>query len=223
MMKPFDDYKVEVLGLIWKYYSTPGSDSSFTRGDLDEVLGKDNVTGMAYMALDALCADEHVYRDTAYNQARYSITQQGIKFIEFLYFDCTSNGSLPDNESVGIPKAIPAADRLVTLDHNSDPYKEAISALDAVVEAFREDHLFENDWGIEKSVLLKTLESGRRLLEQTQAHAATLYTTVVTSLEVIREKYEHAMVAGLVTAAVDRVLPAVERAISSLLTLIGVF
>ena len=117
--------------------------------------------------------------------------------------------------------SVPASDRFVTLDHNGDPYMEAVAALDAAVAAFRDDHRLDNEWGPEKSVLLRTLEAGRELLPTQQIRVATVFSTIVAPLQIIRDRYQDAVVAGLVTSGADQLIHAIGHALSSILSLIG--
>ncbi|MBI2240039.1 MAG: hypothetical protein HYU59_04455 [Magnetospirillum gryphiswaldense] len=53
-------------------------------------------------------------------------------------FPGKTNATL-ENESVTSPQ-IPASDRTVPLNHNQPEYRDAVSALDKVIEEFRNDH-----------------------------------------------------------------------------------
>lgn len=61
---------------------------------------------------------------------------------------------------------IPAADRIVTLNHNSEAYKKAVSALDAAIEEIEGTNYYPepND----KEDVLTDLREGRGLLKETQ-------------------------------------------------------
>jgi hypothetical protein len=239
-MSQFDDLKSRILYEIWLHAQKPGDETTFTIDALEnKILSSNCLSGMTRAAITSLKEEGYLghsnetyveYGGREYNQDEYHISEAGIRATEY---DATHPGNVvyeiantgdrhgpAEAGPLGAP-TVPAADRVVTLQHNSDPYKDAIEALDAAVAEFRKDHHFENDWGPEKTILLQSLEAGQNLLLQTQVQVATAYGTLVVSLQVIREKYDHAIVAGLITAAVDRVVPAVERAIGLLLTLLG--
>jgi hypothetical protein len=226
-MSRYQDLQLQILHAIYEYAFSQGSLAGFREEDIGKVLPGDMVLGITHAVLWKLHEDDYLDRDS---QRYYSISSSGINFIESTLDDPNSRLSAllsgdarPEEDEPDIIRSpIPAADRIVTLNHNSDPYKEAIEALDEAVKAFKEDRLFDNEWSIEKGALLQTIEAGRGLLREAQVGAATVYATIITPLRVIREKYEHSIAAGLVTAGVDQLIPLLGRAISSVLALIGV-
>jgi hypothetical protein len=157
------------------------------------------------------------------------ITGEGMDYVErqaklfgsTIYNTSNSQASkprgVPSPEVIGIP----ASNRVVSLNHNGDPYREAIRSLDAAVLAFKADHHLDNAWGPEKSALLKAIEAGRELLNGTEIRVATLFAIVISPLKIVRDRYQEAMVAGLVTAGVDQVIPLFSKAITALMNLLG--
>jgi len=227
-MSQFDDLKSKILYAIWAASQTPGSKSELSMTEIEEVL-PEWVTGQTRAAIESLGGDGRLSRQGG--AGKFYISEAGIRSVEY---DITNPGNLTyaldyarhvqeahrlKRPNIGLP--VPAADRTVPLDHNSDSYKDAIAALDDALSAFKEDYRLDNEWGSEKAALLQTVEKGRELLNETSTHVATIYATVVTPLRVLRDRYEHAIVAGIITAAVDQFLPACGRAITAVLALIG--
>jgi hypothetical protein len=191
------------------------------------MLPKHCVYGLTRAAIESLTDDGFLVLEGR----QYYISQVAIRSIEIdlaqpdsfiarLSRGEASSGDQPKSPDISL--AIPASDRVVTLDHNSHPYNEAIAALDAAVTAFREDHRLENDWGPEKGILLRSIEGGQQLLKETEVRVATLFTTIIHPLRIILDRYRDAVAASLITAGVDHLISTIERAVSSVLTLIGV-
>ena len=220
-MARFDDLQIEVLYAICKNAYVPGAGHYFTLSGLEQILGE-KISPAIRMALSSLIQNGYIY----YSDTRYQITADGIYYIEHGLADQNSEvfTALTHNAAASstLPMIIPASDRAVALDHNSDPYKRAVNALDAAVIAFREDHRLENEWGGEKGVLIQAIEAGQRLLKESEVRVATIFTTIVTPLRITLDRYRDAVAAGLITAAVDHLIPAIESAIRAVLALIGV-
>lgn len=102
--------------------------------------------------------------------------------------------------------SIPASDRTVTLDHNGEPYKEAVEALDKALEEFRKDHPQDNELGAEKGALLKTLEAGRELLKSAEIKIDVATTLLLEPLQIFAARYERELVAVVATAAFDALM-----------------
>jgi hypothetical protein len=224
-MSQFDDLKQEILYRLWTKGYEPGDHDIFTLDQLDKFLPTHLITPMSRRAIMQLNQDD--FLETV-DLGEYRISLKGIISIEEGFGVPGSDLSVIQNRLQGLvgtenktAPVIPAADRFVTLDHNSDPYKVAVAALNDALAAFKEDHLLENEWGAEKAALLQTIEHGRELLKGAEAHVATIYATIVAPLRVLRERYEHAIVAGLITAGVDHLLPLCSKAVSTILSLIG--
>ncbi len=96
---------------------------------------------------------------------------------------------------------VPASDRVVTLDHNSSDYKEAVSSLEKVIQEFRKDHHLDNELGHEKGALLKALEGGRELLDDTTINLRIGTALIVEPLKRIIEKYDQVLVGALAATA----------------------
>jgi hypothetical protein len=225
-MIPYNDQKAAILYYIWKNSQKVGELSGCNLDEFDNFLPLEWQSGRARAAIHAL-AEEKSDPYLEETSRAFFITEAGIRKIEYdlanppnIAFELQQREILRDGVST-TQLPIPASDRIVTLDHNSDPYRKAIVALDAAVTAFQEDHRLENEWGAEKSVLLQSLEAGQRLLKETSVRARTVMAIVIEPLKIIAARYREAIAAGLITATVDQVLPTLGRAVTAFLTLIG--
>lgn len=104
---------------------------------------------------------------------------------------------------------IPASDRIVTLNHNSDLYRDAVEALDRVITEFKEDRILDNKAKAEKIALVRTLEAGRELL---LSQAINLHIGLVLLvdplkrwLETYRSEIRQATIAGLIQSAISKI------------------
>jgi hypothetical protein len=206
-MSRFDDFKYPILRAIYEDAFRPGSLSPFSIKDLGKVLPSKLIFGITPDIIEDLCKEGNLDRNPP---GHYRISPKGIRTVEFTFDDDPSDAVI-----------LPAADRVVSLNHNGDPYKEAIKALDHAVAAFKEDSSLGNEWGQEKGVPVRVIEAGRELLSETTARLAMINTTIIEPLRIIRDQYQDAIVAGLVTAAADQVISLIERAASFLRALFG--
>jgi len=222
MMSRFDFLKLEILHAIYDDAFRPGSLSAFSIDELGRVLPSELIFGVTQAVLNDLHKENYLYLDS---DGYFSISNEGIRYIEFMFDEAALQNSSDQEATEGDPAGqiiVPASDRLVPLNHNSEPYKEAIEALDAAVSAFREDHSLSNEWGPEKNILLQSLEGGRQLLRETEVRAATVFATLITPLKVVRDKYQVAIVEGVVKATFENIIYLFGKAVSSLLKLMGI-
>jgi len=219
-MSRYDDIKLEILYAIYEDAFREGSSAAFQIDQLHTILPRKLILGVTRAIIQDLRSER--YLDYLTNEG-FAITSTGIRFIELELEDQNSRLSeiVRERDQGVVGTAIPASDRRVNLDHNSDPYREAIAALDAALQTFKEDRLLENEWGPEKGALIQTIEAGRELLKQGEVQVATMFATIIAPLQVIREKYEHAIVAGLVTAGADQLVSSLGHAVTLLLRLFG--
>jgi len=99
-------------------------------------------------------------------------------------------------------KSIPAADRIVSLGHNSREQKQGIEKVDAVIEAVTQanDLDIESD---EKEQILAELSAARRLLEASKVRLSALAANLQPSLRWIIEKAAGSIVGKVASAAYD--------------------
>jgi len=112
------------------------------------------------------------------------------------HLELNENGNYAPNTGTA-----PASDRSVPLDHNSQDYIDAVSALDEAIQEFTNDHNLDNELGHEKPALIKALEAGRMLLEDTVVNFAIGTALLLEPLKRIAAKYEHALVGALAGTA----------------------
>ncbi|MDH5189064.1 MAG: hypothetical protein OEW37_08930, partial [Rhodospirillaceae bacterium] len=116
---------------------------------------------------------------------------------------------------------IPASDRVVPLNHNGDPYKEAVVALDRALEEFNKDHPHDNLSGIENNVLFNVVAAGRGLLNGAEVGLKVANDYIVNPLRQIIERYDQAVVSGLVGAHGKEIISAAQLALDAVLKLLG--
>lgn len=76
----------------------------------------------------------------------------------------------------------PASDRVVSLDHNAAGYKEAVAALDAIVERLRGDNELAARNPLEHGQRSAELVAGRAILDAPQASTNAVQWTLVAAL-----------------------------------------
>jgi hypothetical protein len=219
---------------LYEYSNSPNAESEIEDEQIFDLMS-DQAGKPIVNALIIKLLQERLLRQTRAGPIMYEITDAFLDEAEEIESEVATVAISTDTPQAGTAPtfltfaeaqnsrvaAIPASDRVVPLNHNSDPYREAIRSLDAAVLAFREDHL-DNLWGPEKGALLTSIEAGRQLLDETEVRVATVFATVISPLKIIRDKYREAIIAGLVTAGVDHMISLVDNAIGSLLALLGV-
>jgi hypothetical protein len=208
--------------LCFLHYSyAHGSRSLFTETELGRQLPKTPIR-ILYDAAEALVEKGLLDKRSSYEEeeGQYGITHAGITQVDdwkddfyalatdSVLFEIVSD---VDDMFVVTPEAekgdeIPAADRTVTVNHNSQPYREAIKSIEDVLREFREDHHLDNELGREKGALLKTLEAGLELLDDTTVNVRIATALVVEPLKRIAQRYEQAIAGGLAQVAIDFVL-----------------
>jgi hypothetical protein len=97
-----------------------------------------------------------------------------------------------------IAKNFPAADRTVSLDHNSQSYREAVERLDELTRSVQQlnDYRDRED----KEQRIAELTSGRMLLSATRVRAAALWAVLNAPLRWLAEKFSGAIVGQLAAA-----------------------
>lgn len=108
---------------------------------------------------------------------------------------------------------VPASDRYVELNHNNPEYKDAINTLDKVIQEFGEDHHLDNELGREKPALMRALEGGRELLNDTRVRVHAVLTLVIAPLRIIAAKYDESIVAGTIGALATAAIAAIAKLI----------
>ena len=99
----------------------------------------------------------------------------------------------------------PAADRVVPLDHNSAPYQETVESVNKVIEELKKDQPLDNELGQEKHALLRAIEAGRRLLDDTRMNVEIGVKLLLEPLRLVAKKYTQVLLGALANKAVDLV------------------
>lgn len=167
--------------------------------------------GIVDKAFSELLRDHFLtYVEDEGGNAFYFLTESGIEWVEGwsdeLYGESTEGVLFSLDGNVQENSLFPASDRTVTLNHNQPDYQETVAALDKVVEEFRNDHRLDNELGHEKGALLKALEGGRELLDDTVVNVRIGVALLVESLKRLVQKYDQALVGVLATAALEAVM-----------------
>jgi hypothetical protein len=224
-MSRFEDFQIQILHEICENSYKLGSLPAFNRGQVNQILPATKTSGPVYTALEALSKQGYL---ASFNETYY-LTANGMLYIENGLADPKSPVSLALQQNtcaemaqMVVPAAsIPATDRAVTLDHNGDPYRDAIRALDEALAAFKEDHSFDNEWAAEKSALLQAIASGRALLERSTAHIATISVVIIEPVRTITGRYQNAIAEGIAKSSFEQLVHLGEKAIKAVLTLLG--
>ncbi len=111
-----------------------------------------------------------------------------------MYEEIAEYKELSNNDSV----AIPASDRVVRIDHNSQEYIKVLSEIDEVAEAARSSNSLSVDHADELQQRLSELEAGKVLMSAPQTNANYAKELVVNALKWIAEKIMDNLIAVIV-------------------------
>ena len=106
--------------------------------------------------------------------------------------DITDDGSDLLSDSEGVP----ASDRVVELDHNDREYREAVGAVDELIEAVTSSNEFGNEVPAEKDAILAALKAGRSLLEQTRVRLSTVNATLLPAVQFCAKTFTVGVIAA---------------------------
>ena len=117
------------------------------------------------------------------------------------------NGLRAAAKLFGPAKDIPASDRVVTIDHNSEAYSEAVGSLEKLIQSVREinDYPDQED----KEQQLAELSAGRELISAARVRIQAVKVVLERPLRWFMEKFSGAIVsqlAGLAWKAVQHLL-----------------
>ncbi|MDD9842039.1 MAG: hypothetical protein OXU76_05205, partial [Alphaproteobacteria bacterium] len=91
----------------------------------------------------------------------------------------------------------PAADRIVTLDHNSERYKEVMDKLDELIKEVKKD--LSNDFE-EKERVLGELQAGKTLLKSLKVDRNKIMAVLIPCINWLKENRDKLIITGLATA-----------------------
>jgi len=211
----FDELSGQVLVLLYERFVDDRSAPSALHiaGQLDEARNA------VELVIRELTKDRYVevvppsgFSLPGFTASRYSLTRSGVEYVNGFpddYYEGlirSAGEGVTEEDAQGDAISIPASDRTVTLNHNQPDYQDAVAALDKVVEAFRDDHRLDNELGYEKGALLKALEAGRELLNDTVVNVRIGTALLIEPLQRLVVKYEKELVAALASAAIPLIL-----------------
>jgi len=106
-------------------------------------------------------------------------------------------GSQEGDEQVNFvpPKEVPASDRVVTLDHNSERYQTTLKELDALTREIEVKNDYEDV--ADKEERIAELSAGRRLLQSTRVRAAAVGAVLGPALMWLAQKFAGNLVGDL--------------------------
>ncbi len=113
--------------------------------------------------------------------------------------DYRDDQPLAEQLTLGKKRVAPAADRIVKLTHNSPPYQEAMTALDEVIEAVKNDGT--NDFE-EKERIQKELQAGKTLLSALRVDREKIKTTLIETLKWLGKKFAEKAIDNLAAIAI---------------------
>jgi len=158
---------------------------------------------------------ENPFTNDAYKEdvTHVGITNPGIQEIENWaddHYESIANRIIRQRgagaeDLVDSEPTIPAADRIVSLDHNSPEHREAVEAIDKVVEELKKGQPLDNELGQEKHALIQAIEAGRRLLDDTRMNVEIGVKLLLEPLRLVAKKYTQIALGALASKAVDLV------------------
>jgi hypothetical protein len=99
----------------------------------------------------------------------------------------------------------PASDRIVRLDHNSSEYREALDAVEAVIEAVTGDNEYGESAPEERDVIVSLLATGRKILDQVEVRVSVARAALIPALQFVAENFSKGAIAALGATAVAAV------------------
>ena len=122
------------------------------------------------------------------------------QFFDPMVNDLRRRFSRIQRQAEGDDTTVPASDRVVTLNHNSDAYKEAIDALDELERLLQQ----QNDGDpVEKKQRQTELSAGRKLLESVRVRVAAIMTVLIDPLRWILKTFTSSLLGKIATKLVE--------------------
>ena len=115
--------------------------------------------------------------------------------------------TMPEKRAdVSAPRDVPASNRIVTLDHNSAEYKEAVDAIDRLILAVDGDNEYGAEAPEEKHAIVSVLRSGRNLLSAAQVRVSAVRAILLSAIQYVADNFTKGAVAALGATAIAAVL-----------------
>jgi len=136
-----------------------------------------------------------------YNDMVYHINSQEFQpFARDLLKDLSRN--VPHESIVA---DVPAADRIVTLDHNSKVYQDVIDQLQNIEEAILKSNEFSVKWPDEKERISAELSAGTQLLKPKKVRVEAIRAVLVAPLIWLSEKFTGALIGKLAETVLQKI------------------
>jgi hypothetical protein len=103
-------------------------------------------------------------------------------------------------------KAVPASDRVVTLNHNAPEYKQATEVLPQIIELVRGDNEYGDADPEDKEQRLAELEAGGRLLKAPRARLEPIKALLLPALKYLAKKFADTTIGLLASKALAALL-----------------
>jgi hypothetical protein len=113
----------------------------------------------------------------------------------------------------GRVQEVPAADRIVPLDHNSPEYREAVNALEEVAEAVRSNNEYANEDPEDRNQRLVELEAAEKLLEAPRVSESAIKIFAIRTLRYLGDKFADHAIGLLAGAAITALLALLQKAL----------
>ena len=136
----------------------------------------------------------------------YEISAEGIEYVERQLLDGDSTiakYAQTLGASAGANSSVPASDRVVALNHNSEPYKSAIESLDKTIEAIRTANDIGTATADEREAIVAEMSAIKRLLEATKVRAAQALSLAAPTFQFIAKTFTQEGLKRLAAAAWD--------------------
>lgn len=100
---------------------------------------------------------------------------------------------------------VPGSDRYVEIDHNSQEYKEAVDALDGVIENVRNDNEYGSEAPEEREQIITALQAGRNFLNATKVRISAAIAIILPPLQYLADNFGKGAIAAAAAIAVGAV------------------
>ncbi|MCK5428163.1 MAG: hypothetical protein KAI94_01760 [Anaerolineales bacterium] len=134
--------------------------------------------GIEYLNTETATPNSVVYNHNRIDGWASKAIKQLVNLLGWDEIEAFENIGLPPTES----RDIPAANRTVTIDHNSTAYIEAAEAVDAVIEAVRGDNEYGDRDPEDKEQRLAELTAGKKLIEAARASISAVDAVLIKTL-----------------------------------------
>jgi len=215
----FTDTQYVALLTLYEYAARDYA-VSCTIKEIKKILGDSSSMNFLRSAMQENYQEKYVYFSKgAADDTDWRLTSSGIKYAEVVIESRKELYDFVVQQIDGVD-AVPASDRVVKRDDNSEAYNEAGKLLEQVIQEFYDDHKIDNELGPEKNALLETLKAGSELWKSGSAKVDAINAFIINPLCMLRDRYEQAIAGTLITGIANEAITAF-KALMSLITSVG--